>query len=77
MGGAMVTVASFIISGCIDSGFPIMIIFAVLSALSAFFSSLLPETLHAEPHDEIEELRDVEVKSEDLDALVQAEKLAL
>jgi MFS transporter, putative metabolite:H+ symporter len=57
MGGIMVTIAPEIIDGCIHSGFPIMILFAVLSALSAACSYKLPETLHKVPADVVEELR--------------------
>ena len=42
MGGVTVTVAPFIIEFCINSGFPIMVIFAALSIISGFFSSRLP-----------------------------------
>ena len=42
MGGVTVTLAPIIIQLCIDGGFPIMIIFAVLSAVSGFLSSRLP-----------------------------------
>ena len=73
MGGATVTVAPIIIDTCINSGFPIMIIFAILSAVSGFFSSRLPETLGSEPHDEIKELREmkIEISKDDLSAIVQ------
>jgi hypothetical protein len=53
MGGAMVTIAPEIIDGCIHGGFPIMIIFAILSAFSAICSYKLPETLHKTPADVI------------------------
>lgn len=56
MGGIMVTIAPEIIDGCIHSGFPIMILFAILSALSAAFSYKLPETLHKIPPDVVKEL---------------------
>ena len=42
MGGVMVTVAPEIIQACISGGFPIMILFAVLSGISIFLSSRLP-----------------------------------
>jgi hypothetical protein len=42
MGGVMVTIAPEIIDACISSGFPVMILFTVLSAISAFFSKKLP-----------------------------------
>ena len=42
MGGVMVTVAPTIIDLCITNGFPIMILFAVLSAISGVFSGQLP-----------------------------------
>jgi len=42
MGGVMVTLAPIIIQICISGGFPIMILFAVLSALSIFLSYHLP-----------------------------------
>lgn len=61
MGGVMVTVAPQIINACISSGFPIMIIFAVLSGVSGFFSRILPDTLGKPPHDEIEELREMHI----------------
>jgi hypothetical protein len=57
MGGVMVTIAPEIIDACIGSGFPVMILFTVLSALSAVCSRKLPETLHRVPSDVIEELR--------------------
>lgn len=57
MGGIMVTVAPELIDGCISSGFPIMILFAILSAFSAACSYKLPETLHKVPADVVEELR--------------------
>lgn len=57
MGGIMVTIAPEVIDGCISSGFPIMIIFAILSAFSAVCSYKLPETLHQVPADVVEELR--------------------
>lgn len=53
MGGAMVTIAPEIIDGCIHAGFPIMILFAVLSGLSALCSWKLPETLNKTPPDVI------------------------
>ena len=42
MGGVMVTIAPIIIELCISGGFPVMIIFAVLSGVSGFLSSRLP-----------------------------------
>lgn len=53
----MVTIAPEIIDACIGSGFPVMILFTVLSAFSAACSRKLPETLHRVPSDVIEELR--------------------
>ena len=41
MGGVMVTLAPIIIDSCINAGFPIMIIFAVLSGLSILVSKVL------------------------------------
>jgi hypothetical protein len=57
MGGIMVTIAPELIDGCISSGFPIMVLFAILSAFSAACSYKLPETLHKVPADLVEELR--------------------
>lgn len=54
MGGVMVTVAPEIIDACIEHGFPIMIIFSILSACSCFFSYKLPETFKKTPPDVIE-----------------------
>lgn len=56
MGGVMVTTAPEIIDSCIHSGFPIMILFAILSAFSAGCSYKLPETLHKVPPDVVAEL---------------------
>lgn len=41
LGGTMVTVAPIIIGSCMSKGFPIMIIFAVLSGLSIVLSTRL------------------------------------
>jgi hypothetical protein len=60
MGGAMVTGSSFIIDICIKSGFPIMIIFTVMSFLSLLCSYNLPETFGNVPSDIIDELKIVE-----------------
>jgi MFS family permease len=57
-GGIMVTVAPELIDSCIQGGFPVMILFAVLSAASCFFSYKLPETFQKTPPDVVEELRD-------------------
>jgi len=38
MGAAMVTVAPEIIDGCIQGGFPIMVMFAILSGVSVLCS---------------------------------------
>ena len=59
MAGVIITVAPTILQACINTKFPVMIIFAALSALSCGLSALLPETLHVDLHDEIEELRDI------------------
>jgi len=53
-GGIMVTVAPEIIDSCIEGGFPIMILFAVLSIFCVFFSYRLPETFQKTPPDVIE-----------------------
>ena len=58
MGGVMVTVAPIIINVCITGGFPIMIIFAILSGVSGFLSSRLSQTFGLIPPDEIKELKD-------------------
>jgi hypothetical protein len=57
MGGVMVTVAPEILDTCISKGFPVMVLFVILSGLSGLLSSRLPETLQKTPPDEIEELR--------------------
>jgi hypothetical protein len=57
MGGVMVTVAPEILDVCISKGFPVMVLFVVLSGLSGVISNRLPETLQKTPADEIEELR--------------------
>lgn len=57
MGGIVVTIAPEIIDACISGGFPIMILFAVLSGLSALCSYKLPETFQKTPPDVIQELR--------------------
>lgn len=53
----MVTVAPEILDTCLSKGFPIMVLFVILSGLSGVISSRLPETLQKTPPDEIEELR--------------------
>jgi hypothetical protein len=53
----MVTVAPEILDVCISKGFPVMVLFVVLSGLSGVISNRLPETLQKTPADEIEELR--------------------
>jgi len=54
MGGVMVTVAPEILDVCLSKGFPVMILFVILSGLSGVISSRLPETLKQTPPDEIE-----------------------
>lgn len=57
MGGVMATVIPQIIGACESGSFPIMIIFAILSALSGVVSYRLPETYERTPSDVIQELR--------------------
>ena len=74
----MVTLAPIIIQSCIHSGFPIMILFAILSALSGLCSTRLPEMLGAPPHDEIKELRamKVVVSHDKVEELIKEEHLS-
>ena len=58
MGATVVTVAPEIIDGCIQGGFPIMILFAILSGISMICSWKLPETLNITPPEIIQELRE-------------------
>ena len=51
MGGVTITIAPVFIQLCLNSGFPIMIVFGALSLISGLLSSRLPETLGAPPHD--------------------------
>ena len=57
MGALIVTAASFIIDSSIHAGFPVMIIFAVLSALSMVIFWKMPETYGCPLPDIIEELK--------------------
>ena len=51
-------VSSFIIDACLDSGFPIMLLFAILAAVSVILSWLLPETHGKRPPEVIKELNE-------------------
>ena len=55
--GAMTAmVSSQIIDACLDSGFPIMLLFAILAAVSVVLSWILPETHGKRPPEVIKEL---------------------
>jgi hypothetical protein len=54
MGGVMATVIPQIIDVCESNNFPIMIIFAILSALSGVVSIKLPETYKKTPSDVVQ-----------------------
>ena len=48
--------SSFIINACINSGFKIMLLFAILAAISAILCFMLPQTYGKRPPEVIEEL---------------------
>ena len=50
--------SSFIIDACINSGFPIMLLFAILAAVSIVLSWILPETHGKRPPEVIEEMEE-------------------
>lgn len=58
-GGLMVTIAPEIIDICIMLGFPLMLVFAICSALAIYASSQLPETYQVRPPDVIREVKEV------------------
>ena len=56
IGGIAIAFVDFIIDGCEDSGFSVMIVFCIFAALSMVVSSRLPETFGKTPPDFIKEL---------------------
>ena len=61
--GVVVVFIPLIIDACIDSGFPIMLLFAIVSAASIAMSRVFPETFGKAPPEIIEELRDEKGKA--------------
>ena len=57
-GAGMVMSTPAIITWCVTSGFPLMLLFGALAGLSAWCSYILPESLGKRPAEVIEELRE-------------------
>ena len=68
--GVLVTFLPLIIDACIDSGFPIMLLFAIVSAASIVLSKFFPESYGKAPPEVIEELAN-QSKEEGEESLIE------
>ena len=56
--GVLVALIPFIIDACLDSGFPVMLLFVIVSAVSIVLSRLFPESYGKVPPEIIKELEE-------------------